>query len=81
MHVAARLVAADEDQQALLDDRLVVELFAVDLGLAQDADEVVLRGCARRSAITPSWNSRNPSIASSAASAIVRRRIGGRSRG
>ena len=42
-HVPARLVAADEDQQALLDDRLVVEALAVDLGVAEDADEVVLR--------------------------------------
>ena len=42
-HVAARLVAADQDEQALLDDRLVVESLAVDLRVAEDADEVVLR--------------------------------------
>ena len=41
--MAGRLVAADQDQQALLDDRLVVEPLAVDLGVTQDAHEIVLR--------------------------------------
>ncbi len=38
--VARRLVAADEDEQGLVDERGVVERVAADLGLAQDADEV-----------------------------------------
>ena len=41
-HVAGGLVAADEDEQRLLHDRLVVEPLAVDLGVAQQADEVGL---------------------------------------
>ena len=40
-HVPGRLVTADEDQQHLLDDRLVIEALAVDLGLAQRRDHVV----------------------------------------
>ena len=39
--VAGGLVAADEDEQGLVDERVVVERVAVDLGVAQDADEVV----------------------------------------
>ena len=41
-HVPGGLVAADEDEQGLLDDRLVVEPLAVDLGVAEQADEVGL---------------------------------------
>ena len=40
-HVPGRLVAADQDEQHLLDDRLVVEAHTVDLGLAQGRDHVV----------------------------------------
>ena len=40
-HVAGRLVAADEDEQGLVDERVVIERVAVDLGVAQHADEVV----------------------------------------
>ncbi len=39
--VAGRLVAADQDQQGLVDERLVVERVAVYLGMAEHADEVV----------------------------------------
>ena len=39
--VAGRLVAADEDEERLVDERGVVEGVAVDLGVAQHADEVV----------------------------------------
>ena len=42
-HVARRLVAADQDQERLVHDGLVVEAVAVDLGLAQLGDEVVAR--------------------------------------
>jgi hypothetical protein len=34
-HVARRLVAADEDEQRLLHDRLVIELLALDLRVAE----------------------------------------------
>ena len=46
--VAGGLVAADEDQEGLVHERVVVERVAVDLGVAQHADEVVgvLRGAA-----------------------------------
>ena len=40
-HVAGGLVAADEDEQGLLDERVFIERMAVDLGVDQDADEVV----------------------------------------
>ncbi len=48
-HVARRLVAADEDEERLVDERVVVERVAVDLGVAQHADQVV--GAAARPAL------------------------------
>ena len=47
-HVARRLVAADEEQQRLEDDLVVVEAVAVDLGVHEHADEVVGRARAAR---------------------------------
>ncbi len=41
--VARRLVAADQDQQALLQELLVVESLAVDLAVDQQRDQIVLR--------------------------------------
>ena len=43
-HVAGRLVAADQDQQALLEDLLLAESIAVELGVDEDAHQVVGRG-------------------------------------
>ena len=37
-------VASDQDQQALLHDALIVQAFAIDLCVAQNADEIVLGG-------------------------------------
>ena len=42
-HVAGGLVAADEDEQRLVDERVVVEPVAVDLGVHEHAHEVVVR--------------------------------------
>ena len=42
-HVARRLVAADEDQQRLLQQRIVVEPLAVDLGMHERAHQIVLQ--------------------------------------
>ena len=39
--VAGGLVAPDEDEQRLVDERVVVERVAVDLGVAEHADQVV----------------------------------------
>ena len=39
--MAGGLVAADQDEQRLVDERVVVERVTVDLGMAQHADEVV----------------------------------------
>ena len=55
MHVPRRLVAADQDQQRLHQQLLVVELLAVDLGVDQDADQVLARAAPRRSARTRRW--------------------------
>ena len=52
-HVARRLVAAEQEQQQLEDELVVVEAVAVDLGVHEHADEVVGRVRARRSAIMP----------------------------
>ena len=44
--MAGRLVAPDQDEQRLVDERPVVQRVAVDLGVAQHADEVVaVAGC------------------------------------
>ena len=42
-HVAGRLVAADEDEQALHQQLVVAQPLAVDLGVHEDADQVVAR--------------------------------------
>ena len=43
MHVAGGLVAADEDEQRFLQQRVVVEPLAVDLGVHEDAHQIVLQ--------------------------------------
>ena len=47
--MARGLVAADEDQQRLGDDLVVVEPVAVDLGVHEHAHQVVGRLCLRSS--------------------------------
>jgi hypothetical protein len=51
-HMACGLVAADEDEERLVDERVVVERVAVDLGVAEHPDQVVGGPAGRRSSKT-----------------------------